>query len=97
MSKKVIELTHPSKLRAKRQEIWASVESEMKRAKKKYKSFPDHPAAQAGVVVKQSGDIMAAALNVKYCRGNGNILERQKMRKSAVKTIVAAIRLLENL
>ena len=94
---KTIELTHPSKLRAKRQDIWASVESEMKRAKKKYKSFPDHPAAQAGVVVKQSGELMAAALDLKYQRGGGKYNDSIKMRKSAVKTIVAAILLLENM
>ena len=69
----------------------------MKRAKKKYPSWPDHAAAQAGIVVKQSGDIMAAALNVKYRRGNGVHNETKQMRKAAIKTIVAAMRLLENL
>lgn len=95
---KTIDLTTQMDLRAKRKrEAWELIEAEMKKAKKKYPSWPDHTAAQAGIVVKQSGDIMAAALNVKYRRGNGLSSETKQMRKAAVKTIVAAMRLLENL
>ncbi len=86
-----------SVLRAKRQEIWGLIEVEMKRAKKLYPSWPVHAAAQAGVVVKQSGDIMKAAINVKYRRGNGLNSEKLQMKRSAIKTIVAAMRLLENI
>lgn len=90
-------ITPTSALRAKRQDMWALIEAEMKRAKKTYPSWPVHAAAQAGVVVKQSGDLMKASLNVKYKRGNGFNSEKSEMKRSAVKTIVAAIRLLENL
>jgi len=90
-------ISHPSELRAKRQEIWALIEAEMKRAKKKYPSFPVHAAAKAGVVVKQSGSLMAHSMNVKYNRGDGFILEKANIKKSAIKTIVAAMRLLESL
>lgn len=86
-----------SALRAKRQEMWNLIEAEMKRAKKTYPSWPVHAAAQAGVVVKQSGDLMKAAINVKYRRGNGLSSERLEMKRSAIKTIVAAMRLLENI
>lgn len=97
MSENTIELSSASAVKMRRQEIWAQVDAEMKRAKKKYKSFPDHPAAQAGVVVKQSGDLMKASLNVKYKRGNGLSSEKIQMKKSAIKTIVAAFRLLEQI
>lgn len=97
MTENIVETTRASAVKIKRQEIWAMVDAEMKRARKKYKSFPDHPAAQAGVVVKQSGDLMKASLNVKYKRGNGFSSEKLKMRSSAVKTIVAAFRLLEEI
>lgn len=90
-------VTPTSSMREKRQDIWALVEVEMKRAKKTYPCWPVHAAAQAGVVVKQSGDLMKASLNVKYRRGNGFNSEKSEMKRSAVKTIVAAFRLLENL
>lgn len=90
-------ITPTSALRAKRKEIWSLIEAEMKKAKKKYPSWPDHAAAQAGVVVGQSGAIMKAALNIKYKRGNGYSSEKMEMRNSAVKTIVAAFRLLEQM
>lgn len=90
-------ITPQSLQRAKKLEIWAAIESEMKSAKKKYPSWPDHPAAQAGIVSKQSGDIMKAAINLKYRRGNSVESNHLELRQSAIKTIVAAFRLLENL
>lgn len=84
-------------LRVKRQEMWSLIDAEMKRAKALYPSWPVHAAAQAGVVAKQSGDLMKASLNVKYNRGNGFNSEMHEIKKSAIQTIVAAMRLLDNL
>lgn len=90
-------ISQPSQLRVKRQEIWAAIELEMKAAKKKYPNWPDHPAAQAGIVSKQSGELMKAAINLKYKRGNSVESNHLELKQSAIKTIVAAFRLLENL
>ena len=73
---------------------------ELKRAKKKFPSWPDHPAAQAGIVVEEAGELMQACLQWKYERSpqaEGQAQQREQMRKEAIQTAVTAIRFLENL
>lgn len=72
----------------------------MKASKKELPNWPDHPAAQAGIVCDKSGDLMKESLNWKYRRStNKTVLEIRKdqMKEAAVDTAVAAIRFLENL
>lgn len=75
-----------------RKEIWESIEIELRRNRVNQPSFPDHIVAQAGVVCGESGDLMNAAIKIKY-RGE----DPELAKRSAIKTAVAAIRLLENL
>ncbi len=39
--------------------ILDDVMKELKRGKKKFPSWPDHPAAQAGIVVEEAGETYA--------------------------------------
>lgn len=52
----------------KRNEIWLSIGLELSRAKKKFPNWPDHPAAQAGIVCEEAGELMKACLQWKYER-----------------------------
>lgn len=68
--------------------------------KKLHPAWPDHPAAQAGIVSGRAGQLMEANLNWKYKRAKDEeLLAQQKelLRKRAIQTAVAAIRFLENL
>ena len=71
----------------------------MKKAKKKHPLFPDHIAAQAGIVSEESGELMQACLQYKYDKANtvaGEHQQIENIRVEAVQVIVAAIRFLEN-
>lgn len=81
-------------------DIWKAVNDELARAKKKFPNWPDHPAAQAGIVSEEAGELMKACLDWKYQRDENEYVRRkqvQNMRTEAVQTIVTAIRFLENL
>lgn len=83
-----------------RNDIWLAIDREVRKAKKKFPSWPDHPAAQAGIVCEESGELMQAALEFKYEKGkDGRSIEEQKdqMRMEAIHTAAMAIRFLENL
>lgn len=54
----------------KNQNIWEAVEAELKRAKKKHPNWPDHIAAQAGIVSEECGELMQACLQYKYEKAN---------------------------
>jgi NTP pyrophosphatase (non-canonical NTP hydrolase) len=80
--------------------ILDDVLKELKRAKRKFPSWPDHPAAQAGIVAEEAGELMKAALQYKYERAEsaeGIEKQRQHMRLEAIQTAAVALRFLENL
>ena len=81
-------------------EIWHSIEQMMKAEKKKHPHWPDHIAAQAGIVSKESGQLMRHSLLWKYERDANEVVREvqvERIQNAALKTIVASIRLLENL
>lgn len=82
-----------------KQEIWKAVEEEMRKAKKKHPSWPDHIVAQSAVVAEEAGELVRAALQHKYERPSdslGQQKQREEMRTEAIQVIVTAIRFLEN-
>lgn len=82
-----------------RTSIIADILKDMKNMKGK-SSWPDHPAAQAGIVNAESGQLMRTALNWKYKRKDETLGQEEQliaMRIAAVRTAAAAIRFLENL
>lgn len=84
----------------KRSKIWQEIELEVRKAKRAFPSWPDHPAAQAGIVVEEAGELMKASLEFKYEKGkNGLSVNEQKesIRKEAIQTAAMAIRFLEHM
>lgn len=84
----------------KRTDIWRAIEMELRKAKAKHPGWPDHVAAQAGIVVEEAGELMRACLEFKYEKGKrGQTIEqqKQKMHDEAIQTAVTAIRFIENL
>lgn len=84
---------------SKRNEIWQAIETEIRRAKKKFPSWPDHPAAQAGIVCEESGELMKACLQWKYERNNNEVVQevqKERMKEEAIQVAAMAIRFLEN-
>ena len=84
---------------ANRNTIWQEVELELRKAKKKFPNWPDHVAAQAGIVCEEAGELMQACLQYKYERSKDESTEygqKELMRKEAVQTAATAIRFLEN-
>lgn len=69
----------------------------MKKSKQSIPNWPDHPAAQAGIVNSNAGSLMNDCLNWKYNRSASDDKQIESMKESALKTAVAAIRFLENL
>src|SRR5438445_45331 len=66
--------------------ILSEVLAELKRAKKKFPNWPDHPAAQAGIVCVEAGELMQACLQWKYERAPEEIVQdaqKQHMREEA--------------
>ena len=81
-----------------RRQIWEAIELELRKAKKKFPSWPDHPAGQAGIVVEEAGELMQACLQKKYERKKRSDAEHiARMRSEAIQTAAMAIRFLENL
>jgi hypothetical protein len=83
-----------------RNRIWEAIELELRSAKRAHPNWPDHPAAQAGIVVEEAGELMKAALQWKYERADKSIDEQEQlysMRDEAIQTAAMAIRFLENL
>lgn len=83
-----------------RNQIWHEIELELRKAKKKHPNWPDHPAAQAGIVSEEAGELMKAALQWKYERGEAEdqqIVQKDAMKQEAIQTAAMAIRFLENL
>jgi hypothetical protein len=83
-----------------RNEIWQAIELELRKDKKAHPAWPDHPAACAGIVVKEAGNLMNSCLEWKYNRNRSEIVkevQQEYMRDKAIATAVKAIRFLENL
>lgn len=80
----------------RKQDIWKRIESEMKRSKQELPNWPDHAAAQGGVVCRHSGELMKDCLEFKYKKASDD-LQKSKMIDSAIRTAVASIRFLENI
>ena len=84
----------------KRNEIWLAIEKELRSAKSKHPNWPEHPAAQAGIVCEEAGELMKACLEWKYERNGSEVVQdvqKERMKNEAVQTVVTAIRFLENL
>jgi hypothetical protein len=82
-----------------RKEIWEEIELEVRRSKKNL-HWPDHVAAQAGIVCEESGELMRAALNWKYKKSDTEVvkeMQKAQLRSEAIQTAAVAIRFLENL
>lgn len=83
-----------------RKEIWQAIETEMRKAKKKFPTWPDHVCAKAGIVCEEAGELMQACLQWKYQRSDSEVVQSEqveRMREEAIQTAVTAIRFLENL
>jgi len=84
----------------KRNHIWQAIELELRAAKKLQPNWPDHVCAQAGIVTKESGELMQACLDRKYDKAEAKQLQElqiERIRKTAIQSAVSAIRFLENL
>jgi NTP pyrophosphatase (non-canonical NTP hydrolase) len=83
-----------------RKNIWSAIELELRKAKKQHPNWPDHVAAQAGIVVEEVGELMKACLKFKY-ENNTDVIKdielREQMKQEAIQTAAMAIRFLENL
>ena len=80
-------------------EIWSAVNTELKKAKKKFPNWPDHHAAQAGIICEESGELMRECLQWKYELEEtfeGQAQQQKRMNEEAIQVIVTAIRFLEN-
>lgn len=66
--------------------------NELERAETKFPTWPDNIIEQAAIVSEESGELIRAALQVKY--EGGNI---EDCRKEAVQTAAMCIRFLKNL
>ena len=81
-----------------RQQIWESIELELRKAKKKFPSWPDHIVARAGIVCEEAGELVKASLQYKYQRADnpaGQQDQIESMRTEAIQTAVMSIRFLE--
>lgn len=83
----------------RRKDIWPAIEMELRNAKKKFPNWPDHLAAQAGIVCEEAGELMQASLRYKYEKGKKYTPAEQieNLKKEAIQTAAMAIRFLENL
>lgn len=82
-----------------RQEILHAIGVEIKKERRKNKTFPDHIVAQTATVSAAAGLLNARALNIKFHTktASGKLKQRNYLKKNAVAVIVQAVRLLENL
>jgi hypothetical protein len=73
---------------------------ELKRSRKVMPNYPDHVAAQAGIVSACAGQLMGEALASKYSKGKKEVSpeeQQKRLRAEAVRTAAACIRFLEHL
>ena len=80
--------------------IWQQIELELRNAKRKHPNWPDHPAAQAGIVCEEAGELMKDCLQWKYERDSCDVVQevqKERMKTEAIHVAATAIRFLENL
>lgn len=73
---------------------------ELRRAKKKHRSWPDHIVARAAIVGEEAGELIRAAILYKYEPEKGTearVEQYAALRKEAIQTAAMAIRFLETL
>lgn len=81
-------------------EIYNLINEELKRAKRNYPQWPDHVVARAAIVGEEAGELLQAALEIKYepsKKGRTKEQQMECMKKEAVQVAVTAIRFLEHL
>lgn len=82
----------------KRNQIWQAIEMELRASKRVHPNWPDHVAAQAGIVTDEAGKLMHSSLEWKYNRSKDFEKEQiENIKEVAITTAVATIRFLENL
>lgn len=83
-------------------DILSDILKEVKYAKKRFPNWPPHPAAQAGIVCEEAGELMKACLELKYeciegyVKDKHIIIHKDEIRMEAIQTAAMAIRFLEN-
>jgi NTP pyrophosphatase (non-canonical NTP hydrolase) len=72
---------------------------ELKRAKARHPRWPVHIVARAGIVCEEAGELIRAALNLKYESNTAADDEQWKkeMEKEAIQVIATSIRFIESL
>jgi len=80
-------------------QIFREALHELKHAKKKHPNWPMHIVARAGIVCEEAGELIRAALNLKYesTSDNDAQLWKDAMEKEAIQVIATAIRFIEAL
>jgi hypothetical protein len=78
-------------------QIFREALHELKHAKKKHPQWPVHIVARAGIVCEEAGELIRAALNLKYesTGENDAQLWKDAMEKEAIQVIATAIRFIE--
>ena len=82
-----------------RKQIWQEIELSVRDSKKKFPNWPDHVAAQAGIVCESAGNILGVALKIKYDPESTEeelIKQYEALKELAINTAAVAIRFLEN-
>ena len=85
-----------------KRDILSDILKEVKFAKKKFPNWPQHPAAQAGIVCEEAGELMKSCLELKYESDNDYVKgiyiadHKANIRMEAIQTAAMAIRFLEN-
>lgn len=72
-------------------EIFNQIMDEFTRAKKLHPKWPDDPIHQAAIVAEEAGELLRAAIDVRFFGG-----DIWKMRKEAIQTAAMAVRFLMN-
>jgi NTP pyrophosphatase (non-canonical NTP hydrolase) len=80
------------KTMANEQKIINEIVEEVKRAETKHPHWPDNPIEAAAITCEESGELIRAALQLKYEGG-----DKESVRKEAIQTAATCIRLLKNL
>lgn len=73
-------------------DIWIEISDELNKAETKHPHWPDSIIEQAAIVAEESGELIRAALQVKYEAGN-----IEECEKEAIQTAAMCIRFLKNL
>lgn len=78
--------------------LFDDIMKELKRAKRKHPNWPQHVAAQAGIVVEEVGELMQACLQNKYEKEKKTSKEHcDDMRNEAIQVIVTALRFIDHI